>query len=82
VLLEAMIGGLGDALGLTAKGDDRVSLRYDRVVTADVRERAPDYLSVAIGQSPPGVYTLEIRVTDLLSKATASQRRVLTVRGR
>jgi GWxTD domain-containing protein len=80
--VEAMIGGLGDALGLTAKGDDRVSLRYDRMVTADVRERAPDYLAIAIGQSPPGVYTLEIRVTDLLSKATASQRRVLTVRGR
>ena len=80
--VEIALGGLGDALGLTAKGDDRVSLSYERVIPPAAGERAPDYLAIAIGNSPPGIYTLEIRTTDLVGRGTTSQKRVVAVRGR
>lgn len=80
--IEVIVGGLGDALGLTAKGDDRISLSYERTIPPDPGDRAPDYLAVAIGKSPAGTYTLDIQVTDLLTQKTTSQQRVITVRDR
>jgi hypothetical protein len=80
--VSVILGGIGDALGLTAKGDDRVSLSYERTVTPDALDRAPDYLALSIGNSPPGTYTLEIRVTDLTTQKTTTQQRILTVRAR
>ncbi|MGI9077885.1 MAG: GWxTD domain-containing protein, partial [Gemmatimonadaceae bacterium] len=80
--IDIVIGGLGDALGLTAKGDDRVSLSYDRTVAPDVIDRAPDYLSLAIGDSPAGTYTLEIEVLDTGTGQIARRQRILTVKNR
>ena len=78
--IEVFLGTLGDAIGITAKGDDRVSLTYDRVVAAGALERAPDYLALGLGSAPPGTYTLEITVTDLVSQDRASRTRQLQVR--
>lgn len=80
--LEVFFGKIGDAIGVTAKGDDRVSLSYDRSVTADAMDRAPDYLALGLGSAPPGTYTLGITVTDLVSQKTATRERVLQVRAR
>jgi GWxTD domain-containing protein len=80
--IEVFLGSLGDAIGLTAKGDDRVSLSYERVVNAGAMERAPDYLALGLGTAPAGTYTLEITVTDLVSNVSATQQRVLQVRNR
>ena len=78
--LEVFLGRIGDAIGVTAKGDDRVSLSYDRVVAAGAMDRAPDYLALGLGSAPPGTYTLEITVTDLVSNTAATRARVLQVR--
>jgi GWxTD domain-containing protein len=78
--IEVFLGTLGDAIGITAKGDDRVSLSYERVVAAGALERAPDYLALGLGSAPPGTYTLEITVTDLVSQDRASRTRQLQVR--
>lgn len=78
--IEVFLGTLGDAIGLTAKGEDRVSLTYERVVAAGALERAPDYLALGLGAAPPGNYTLEITVTDLVSQKKAARTRQLQVR--
>lgn len=80
--LEIFVGGIRDAIGLSAKGDDRVSLSYDRTVSADALDRAPDYLALGLGSAPAGTYTLDITVTDLASNRTATSQRVLQVRPR
>jgi GWxTD domain-containing protein len=78
--IEVFLGNIGDAIGLTAKGDDRVSLTYERTVGAGAMERAPDYLALGLGSAPPGTYTLEITVTDLVAQVSATRQRVLQVR--
>ncbi|MBC7790962.1 MAG: GWxTD domain-containing protein [Anaerolineae bacterium] len=80
--IDIVLGGLGDAFGLTAKGDDRASLTYNRTIAPDVMDRAPDYLALAIGDSPAGTYTLEIEVSDLASGRVTRRQRVLFVRSR
>ncbi len=80
--IDVVLGGIGDAFGLTAKGDDRVSLSYDRTIAPDVIDRAPDYIALAIGDSPAGTYTLEIEVADVVGGRTARRQRILTVRNR
>ena len=78
--IEVFLGTLGDAIGITAKGEDRVSLSYERVVSAGALERAPDYLALGLGAAPAGTYTLEIAVTDLVAGKTATRARQLQVR--
>jgi GWxTD domain-containing protein len=78
--IEVFLGTLGDAIGLTAKGEDRVSLSYERVISAGALERAPDYLALGLGSAPPGTYTLEISVTDQVAQKTARRTRQLQVR--
>jgi hypothetical protein len=80
--IEVFLGSIGDAIGITAKGDDRVALSYDRVVNANAMDRAPDYLALGLGTAPPGTYTLEITVTDQVSNVSATQQRVRQVRAR
>lgn len=74
------LGSIVDAIGLTAKGDDHVSLTYERAVAAGAMERAPAYLALGLGSAPPGTYTLEITVTDLVAQTSAARQRVLQVR--
>jgi GWxTD domain-containing protein len=78
--IEVFLGSIGDAIGITAKGDDRVSLTYDRSINAGAMDRAPDYLALGLGSAPPGTYTLEITVTDLVASVSATRQRVLQVR--
>ncbi len=80
--IEVFLGSIVDAIGLTAKGDDHVSLTYERAVAAGAMERAPAYLALGLGSAPPGTYTLEITVTDLVAQTAASRQRVLQVRAR
>ena len=74
-----ILGGLVDAVGLSAKDDDRVALRYNRTVAIDASDRIPNYLALDLGAAPYGTYTLELTVTDLVSGRTATRERVLTV---
>ena len=78
--IEARIlGGIADVTGLSAKGDERVALRYDRTVAILPGNRIPNHLAVDIGEAPYGTYTLELTVRDLVSGATATTQRILTL---
>lgn len=78
--IEARIlGGIADAIGLSAKDDDRVALRYNRTVAINPSDRIPNYLALDLGAAPFGTYTLELTVTDLVSGQSATRERVLTV---
>lgn len=63
-IVARLIGGSLDAAGLTAEGDDRVVLTYARDVTLRGRDRVPEYLAVDLGDSPEGLYSLDISVED------------------
>ena len=74
-----VLGGLADIVGVSAEGDDRVVLRYDRAVALDASDRQANYLALDLGDAPAGAYTLELTVTDLTTGRRALQRRDLTV---
>ena len=59
-----IIGALGDALGLSAKGSLGASLEYDRVATAGPDGVNVDYVSVDLS-GPPGYYDIDVLITDL-----------------
>lgn len=74
-LLTRVIGGVADAVGLSAKGDDRVALRFDRTVALTSENRTPNYLAIDLGHAPPGTYTVELMVTDLVAGRSARRQR-------
>jgi hypothetical protein len=78
--IRLFLGGIKDAIGLTAEGQDRVTLSYERTLPASETERAPDFIALALGSAPAGSYTLEIQVEDLVAKETATSQRALEVR--
>ena len=74
-----VIGGLADVVGVSAEGDDRVVLRYDRSIALDASDRQANYLALDLGEAPAGAYTLELTVIDLTNGRRVVQRRDLTV---
>jgi GWxTD domain-containing protein len=76
-------GGVLDAAGVSAEGDDRVVLSYGREVDVSGLDRVPEFVEVDLGGSPPGLYILEISVEDREAGATVVRSRPFTVsRGR
>ena len=61
------------------KGDDRVSLRFERTLALDSSDRVPNYLALGLGDAPAGTYTVELTVTDLVSGRAASRERAITI---
>ena len=78
-LSARILGGLFDAVGVSEKGDDRVSLRFERTLALDSSDRVPNYLALGLGDAPAGTYTVELTVTDLVSGRTATRERTITV---
>jgi hypothetical protein len=78
-LSARILGGLVDAVGLSAEGEDRVALRFDRTVALDARDRVTNFVALDLGTAPFGTYTLTLTVRDLVSGRTATQERVMTV---
>jgi GWxTD domain-containing protein len=76
-MVTNIIGGIADAIGLSAKGDERVSLKYTR--QHDARAVALNYLTIELGDAPRGRYRLRVEVTDLVSNQRATAERMLTV---
>ncbi|HEX9633649.1 MAG TPA: GWxTD domain-containing protein [Gemmatimonadales bacterium] len=74
-----VVGGMLDAIGTTAKGDDQVSVRYEVRETLGERDRVPGWLAVDLEDAPNGTYVLELVLTDRLSGQSAVRRRVFTV---
>ena len=74
-----IIGGLGDATGLSAQGDDRVSLDYDRQVTVGPDGAVAEFVTVELRDAPEGRYTVEVTIRDRATGAMATRERVVTV---
>jgi GWxTD domain-containing protein len=77
-LAARIIGGIRDAVGLSARGDS-ISLSFER--EADVRGRlaVPEYLDVVLGDSPDGFYDLALTVTDRQSGESVTRRRQFVI---
>jgi GWxTD domain-containing protein len=74
-----IVGGVLDAVGVTAKGDDQVAVRYDVSAALAGRDRLPGWVAVNLADAPRGTYTLELVITDRQTGQTAMRRRVFTV---
>jgi hypothetical protein len=75
------LGSVSDLVGLSAVGDDRLSMRYTRdeaaAVGAEVRQ--PELITIGLGTSPAGRYRLSISVTDRRTSRTATSQRDFTI---
>lgn len=80
-LVARIVGGVLDAVGTTAKGDDQVSVRYDVSTALAGRDRLPGWVAVNLADAPRGTYTLELVITDRQTGQTAIRRRAFTVTG-
>ncbi|HEY2825784.1 MAG TPA: hypothetical protein VGI83_09585, partial [Gemmatimonadales bacterium] len=74
-----ILGGIGDAVGLTARGDDAAALGYNRVASGRVGGRQVEYLTLNLRGAPKGDYEIEVQVTDKVSGRVVSDLRHLTV---
>ncbi|MDP1891924.1 MAG: GWxTD domain-containing protein, partial [Gemmatimonadaceae bacterium] len=72
-----VIGGIADAVGLSAVGDEQVSLTYERDVVAGAM--VPHQLALGLGDAPAGRYALMLEVTDLSSGRATRTERTLTL---
>jgi len=74
-----IFGGLGDAVGLSARGDDQVALSYDRDVTAAPGGRQVEYLMVELQGAPVASYGVTVTVTDNVAHRTVEALRRIVV---
>ena len=74
-----VVGGLLDAVGASARGDEQVTLSYESEKVLAGRDRIPSWLAVDLAGAPNGTYTLEITVTDLMSGQAAVRRRTFSI---
>jgi GWxTD domain-containing protein len=72
------LGGIADAAGLSAEGDDQVALAYRRDLIA-TEGRAVEYLSVDLQGAPEASYLITVTITDLVAHRTTSTDRRIAV---
>jgi GWxTD domain-containing protein len=72
-----VVGGVKSAIGLSSRGQDRVSLVYPRETPASPVD--VDYITLDLGNAPPGEYTLAIEVTDLVNHARTVRQSTITI---
>jgi GWxTD domain-containing protein len=77
--LAQIVGGLGDAMGMTAEGDDRVALTYARQAAVGADGAVAEFVTVELRDAPEGRYTVGITVRDRATGAVASRERSITV---
>ncbi|HUF29850.1 MAG TPA: GWxTD domain-containing protein [Gemmatimonadaceae bacterium] len=76
-LTARVIGGIADLIGISGKGEDRVSLSYER--TRAAMPAVLDYLTLDLADAPAGRYRLTIAVTDLETNERAMSARELRI---
>jgi GWxTD domain-containing protein len=74
-----IIGGVADAIGLTAEGENLVSLAFERDIAVGNRVAIPTHLDVELVNAPAGRYTATLTVTDVRTGATARRERRFVV---
>jgi GWxTD domain-containing protein len=78
-IVARALGPVFDAMGLSAQGDEPVTLRYDVGEALAGRDRVPAWVAVDLLEAPSGVYVLELGITDRVSGQTAVRRRSFSV---
>jgi GWxTD domain-containing protein len=76
-LRARIIGGVADLVGLSAEGQDQVSLSFER--TRPLSAVALDYLTLDLVDAPPGRYRLTVEVRDLLTNREVFSSRELVI---
>ena len=74
-----IVGGLLDAVGASAKGDDQVTMEYGTEEVLSNRDRVPAWLAVDLSDAPNGTYSMELTVTDLSTGRSTVRRRSFTI---
>ena len=74
-----VIGGVLDAVGASAAGDDQVTLSYVAQESLQGRDRVPIYLALDLAGAPPGIYQLDLAVKDLTTNQLAVRHRTLHI---
>jgi hypothetical protein len=74
-----IIGGVIDAVGASAVGDDQITLSYAAEESLLGRDRVPIYLALDLAGAPVGIYQLDVAVKDLTTNQVAVRHRRLTI---
>jgi len=74
-----IVGGVLDAMGLSARGDERLALSYEVEAPAASSGRYVDYLVVDFDRVPSAAYEVTVTIVDLVTGAQASARRQFAV---
>jgi GWxTD domain-containing protein len=74
-----IFGGIGDAMGLTARGDEQVALAYDREVTIAPGGRQVEYLMVDLDDAPLADYGVSVLILDRVTGRSVETLRRITV---
>ena len=74
-----IIGGVLDAVGATAVGDDQITLSYVAQESLLGRDRVPIYLALDLAGAPAGIYQLDVAVKDLTTNQVAVRHRRVTI---
>ena len=82
VLHLRAIGAIADAVGLSALGDKKVTVGYDRTVPAPTGadDRILNSINLQIESLPAGQYLLEVKMTDKESGQTAKTTHAVRIR--
>ena len=76
-LAAKIIGGVKSAIGISGNGSDHISLRFPRQTPA--RDVSVDYVTLDLGQAPPGNYMLDVDILDLATNRHVSRERPLSI---
>ena len=74
-----VVGGVLDALGLSARGDERLAVSYEVEAPANPDRRHVGYLVVDFDQVPNADYEVVVAITDLATGRQARTRRTFAV---
>jgi len=77
--LAQIIGGIADATGLSAVGDDQVALDWSRSVAPGPDGIVAEHVVVELRDAPEGRYTVAVTVGDRATGAVATSTRTILV---
>ncbi len=78
-LFARIVGGVADATGLSAVGDDRVSLNWSRGAAVGPEGVVTEHVEVELRDAPEGRYTVSVTVGDRGTGAVAVSERTFLV---
>lgn len=74
-----ILGGIADAIGVSARGDDQVALVYDREVSAQAGGTQVEYITIDLEDAPKAIYRITVTVTDQVTDRSVSRSRRIEV---